>query len=265
MNFEDFISSTDDPRPRKLVIYGTEAIGKTGFAMRCPFGPTIILPTEDGYQDIRPVAKRLTFNGKRLIESESELLQAISILYTEEHGFGCVVLDSATATEMMLESGVARDAGKDTIGEVGGGFAKGEKKASSKFLQILSGFDALVSKGMFVIVIAHAEVVRFNNPSGDSYDRYSPRLYKETAPVLKEWCDELFFCRQTILTRTVEDGFGKKSAKAVGTSERVICTTAGASHDAKNRLGLPEEIPFPKDSSIPWGIYSAAISSPVSL
>ena len=261
MNFEDFISSTDDPRPRKLVIYGTEAIGKTGFAMRCPIGPTIILPTEDGYQDVRPVAKRLTFGGKRLIESESELLQAISILHAEEHGFGCVVLDSATATELMLESNVAKDAGKDSIGEVGGGFAKGEKKASSKFIQILSGLDALVAKGMFVIVIAHAEVVRFNNPSGDSYDRYSPRLYKETAPVLKEWCDELFFCRQQVFTRTVEEGFGKKTTKAVGTSERVICTTAGASHDAKNRLGLPDEIPFPKDSSIPWGIYSAAISN----
>ena len=81
MNFEDFISDSDaNQRPRKIVIYGTHGIGKSSLAAAFPVGPVIFLPTEDGYQDLRPKVKVLTFGGKRTIESESELLEAISIL-----------------------------------------------------------------------------------------------------------------------------------------------------------------------------------------
>ncbi len=257
MNFEDFVSSTDDPRPRKLVIYGTEGIGKTRFAANCPFGPVVFLPTEDGYQDLRPAVKKITFPGKRLLESEGELHEAIAMLLSADHGFGCVVLDSAEATLKLIQQAVALKAEKD-FADIG--FGKGHVAAGQKFYQLLQGFDAIVAKGIFVIVIAHAEVERFNNPTGDPYDRFTPRLDKHTSPVLREWADEVFFCNYKVYTKTTEGGFGKKETKAVGAGERVLYTTEAPTHDAKNRLNMPAEIPFVFDSSIPWGVYQNAVT-----
>jgi hypothetical protein len=258
MNFEEFISSTDDPRPRKLVIYGTEGIGKTRFAANCPFGPVVFLPTEDGYQDIRPAVSKLTLPGKRLLESDTDLNQAIGLLLSSEHKFGCVVLDSAEAAEKLIQQSVARSANKETLSDIG--FGKGHEKSATKFHELLQGFDALIARGLFVIVIAHAEVERFNNPTGDPYDRFTPRLDKRTSPMLREWADEVFFCNYKVYTTTIDEGFGRKTSKASGVGERVIYTTERPTHDAKNRLNLPEEIAFPMDSSIPWGIYSSAIT-----
>ena len=170
------------------------------------------------------------------------------------------VLDAAQ-TESMIQKTVAASANKETIADIG--FGKGHALAADKFCQLLKGFDALVAKGMFVIIIAHSTIEKAQNPGGDSYDYYTPRLDKRTSPILREWADEIFYLAPKVYTTTVDEGFGKKSAKAHGVGERVIYTTERPTYSAKNRLNLPDEIPFPKDASVPWGIYSAAITGGV--
>jgi hypothetical protein len=252
VNFEDFISdSSEHQRPRKIVLYGTHGIGKSSMAAACPFGPVVFLPTEDGYQDLRPQVKVLTFNKKRVLESESELLQAISILYSSEHPFKTVVLDSAEAAEALIQKQVAMAANKDSIADIG--FGKGQAASAVKFQQMLTGFDALNANGMTIIIIAHADVEKFNDPAGDQYDRYTLRLHKAVSPMLQEWADEVLFANYKVYTKTVDEGFGKKTVKALGAGERVVYTTERPTHDAKNRLGLPDEI------AMDWSAINAAI------
>lgn len=257
MNFEDFISSTADPRPRKIVIYGTAGIGKTSLAAKVPWQPAIFLPTEDGYQDIKPAVSKLTQPGKRLLESVGDIYQGVDLLLKSEHKFGCVILDSAEATEKIIEASVAAEAGKQSIAEIG--FGKGHDKAATIFNSILAGFNALVEKGMFVVVLAHSEVERFNNPTGDSYDRFNLRLSKRTAPLLSDWADEIFFANYKVYTTEKEGAFGQKTVKAIGAGERVLYTTERPSHHAKNRLCLPDEMPMPVDASAFWNSYTSAM------
>ena len=113
-----------------------------------PYGPVVFLPTEDGYQDLRPKVKVLTFNKKRTIDSESELLQAITLLYESNHPYKAVVLDSAEAAEALIQKQVAESAGKDSIADIG--FGKGHAAAASKFGTMLSGLDAINEKGTTV-------------------------------------------------------------------------------------------------------------------
>lgn len=252
MNFEDFISDSDaNPRPRKLVIYGTHGIGKSSFAAACPFGPVVFLPTEDGYQDLNPKVKVLTFHKKKVLDSEAELHEAISLLVSNEHPFKTVVLDSAEVAETLIQNQVAKSANKDSISEIG--FGKGHVAAASKFDLLLSGLDALNARGMFVIVIGHADIERFNDPAGDPYDRYTMRLDKRINPRLQEWADEVFFANYKVFTKTVDEGFGKKTVKAVGSGDRVLYTTERPTHDAKNRLGLPDEMP------LNWEVYQSKL------
>lgn len=257
MNFEDFISSTNDPRPRKIVVYGTEGIGKTTLAAANPFGATIFLPCEDGYQDIRPAVHKMTAKGSRIIKSDGELFNYIDMLIRSDHGFGTVVLDSAESAELLIQQSVAEHAGKDSISEIG--FGKGHDKAAGRFYQMLQGFDALLEKGLSVIIIAHAEVERFNNPNGEPYDRYTPRLDKRTSPLLREWADEVFFVNYRVYTSVSDEGFGKKSVKASGAGERIVYTTERPTHDAKNRLNLPDEIQLGRDPNTFWNVYQTHV------
>lgn len=255
-SLEDLLSGSDEnPRPRKVVLYGTHGIGKSTFAASCPFGPVVFLPTEDGYQDLRPKVKVLTFNKKKVLETEGEVHEAIAMLLQSDHNFGCVVLDSAEATEALIQKQVASAASKDSIADIG--FGKGHVAAASKFDTLLQGLDALNSRGMFVIVIAHADIERFNDPAGDPYDRYTLRLDKRTSPRLQEWADEVLFANYKVYTKQVDEGFGKKTVKAVGNGERVLYTTERPTHDAKNRLGLPDEM------KLDWDVYQQAVAGEV--
>jgi hypothetical protein len=259
LSFEDFISDSDEnPRPRKVVLYGTHGIGKSSWAAACPFGPVVFLPTEDGYHDLRPKVKVLTFHGKKTLESEGELLEAIAMLAANEHPFGCVVVDSAEAALKNINASVVKAAESPKVKSVADiGFGKGQAAAAAKFEYLLTGLDSLNARGMFVIVLAHADIERFNDPTSDPYDRYTLRLDKRISPMLQEWADEVLFANYRVYTKKTDEGFGKVGAKAIGNGERVLYTTERPTHDAKNRLGLPDEM------GLDWATYQQAVSGEV--
>jgi len=77
----------------------------------------------------------------------------------------------------------------------------------------------------------------------DGYDRYELKLTKQVAPLLKEWADLILFCNYKI---NLVEGSDKK-VKAQGGKERVMYSERRAAWDAKNRFGLPEEMPMKAD------------------
>ncbi|QOJ16318.1 MAG: AAA family ATPase [Phycisphaeraceae bacterium] len=76
------------------------------------------------------------------------------------------------------------------------------------------------------------------------YDRYSPRLHKLASALVQEWADEVLFATYKVHTVKVDEGFNKAKHNGVSTGERIIRTVERPAHVAKNRLGLPEEIPL---------------------
>ena len=94
--------------------------------------------------------------------------------------------------------------------------------------------------GMNVVLTAHAVQKKFELPDQvGSFDRYVLKLEKRDAALIKEWCDALLFANYK--TTVVASGSGSK--KATG-GQRVMYTTHMPAWDAKNRLGLPDELPF---------------------
>ena len=78
-----------------------------------------------------------------------------------------------------------------------------------------------------------------------SYDRWEMKLGSKTtnkiSPLIKEWADIVLFCNyKTMVVQTDKDG---KKHKAQG-NRRVMYTQHHPCWDAKNRYGLPEEIPM---------------------
>jgi hypothetical protein len=222
------------PKPRRVMLYGTHGIGKSTFGAMAE--SPIFIPTEDGLGDIEcesfPLARSL-----------GDVMAALESLYSGDHNYKSVVIDSLDWLERLIWQEVCEDEQAPSIEKIG--YAKGYAFAIEKWRTVLGALDALRSdRGMTVIVIAHAKIEKFENPETVPYDRYSPRLHKLASALVQEWADEVLFATYKVLTVKVDEGFNKAKHNGVGTGERIIRTVERPAHVAKNRLNLPEELPL---------------------
>lgn len=241
MSLLQSIESGRSNRPRRVMVYGVHGIGKSTFGAMAP--KPVFIQTEDGLANIETARFPLA-------ESFDDILAAIMALYSDQHEFQTVVVDSADWLEQLIWKEVIRrrpttDRGRDITSIEDYGFAKGYTYALDVWREVLDGLNALRNeRGMMVILIAHAKIERFENPETDAYDRYSPRLNKHASALIQEWCDEVLFATYKVHTKQTEEGFDKTRTRGIGTGDRIIRTTERPAHMAKNRLSLPEEMPL---------------------
>jgi len=222
------------PKPRRVLLYGTQGIGKSTFGAMAE--SPIFVPTEDGLGDI-------DCESFPLAQSLGQVMASLEALYTSEHPYKTVVIDSLDWLERLIWAEVCSDRSVESIEDVG--YAKGYTYAIDKWRQVLGALDALRSdRGMGVILIAHATIEKFDNPETEPYDRYSPRLPTLARALVQEWCDEVLFATYRVHTRKVDEGFNKAKHQGIGTGERIIRTVERPAHVAKNRIGLPAEFPL---------------------
>lgn len=220
--------------PRRVLLYGTEGIGKSTWAASAP--KCIFVPTEDGLGDID--CQRFP-----LCSTFQEVIGCLSELYSGKHPYRSVAIDSLDWLEKIIWAKVADEAGKSNIEEIG--YARGYKLALTQWREVLEGLNALRSdRNMTVILIAHAVIERFSNPEGEDFDRFQPNLNKHARGIIQEWSDEILFASYKILVKKEDKGFNVKRGKAIGAGSRVIRTTESPAFVAKNRIGLPEELPL---------------------
>ena len=232
--------------PRRVMLFGTHGIGKTWTAAQAP--GVIFIPTEDGMGQLE--CPRFP-----LATDYAQVIQGISELYSEEHDYQTVVIDSCDWLERLIWAEVCRKRGVESMEDVG--YGRAYVFALTQWREVLEGLGALRSdRGMMVILIAHCQIEKFQSPMADTYDRYSPRLHKHASAMIQEWCDEVLFATYKVHTKQVDEGFDRTRTRAIGELERVIYTTEGPAHAAKNRLGLPEELP------LDWNAYSQYLPSP---
>ena len=221
-------------RPRRMLLYGTAGIGKSSFGAMAE--RPIFLATEDGLDSIE-------CDRFPMVRTLDQFKEAVTALLQEEHSYQTAVVDSADWLERITWDDVCREHGVKAIESIP--YAKGYTFALSKWEGILRGLDALRDRrGMAVILIAHAKMERFENPETEPYDRYAPRLHKHASALIQEWADAVLFAAFKVHTRKVGEKFGQDLHKGIGTGERVIRTTERPGHLAKNRLGLPDEMPL---------------------
>lgn len=234
MSFLSKVTRGKQKRPRRTVLYGTHGIGKSTWASQWP--EPIFVQTEDGCADLDvasfPLCENLTDCWGAIVELGGET----------EHGFQTVVLDSADWMEKLIWAEVCKKAKLSAITDFD--YGKGYGEAATIFGKILRALNCCRDRGMHVVILAHCEIKKFTPPGLESYDRYTPKLHKDAAAMLQEWGDEVLFADYRRAVRKEDMGFKKTRGIAVGGDERVLYTKEGAGHLAKNRLGLPAEMPF---------------------
>ena len=220
--------------PRRTMLYGVHGVGKSTWASQSD--SPVFIQCEDGLGEVE--CDKFPLAG-----DYSQVIQALSELYSEEHSYRTVVVDSLDWLERLIWAEVCRKRSVESIEDIG--YAKGYIFALTQWREVLDGLTALRNeRGMAVVLLAHCQIEKFENPETDSYDRYAPRLHKHASAMVQEWCDEVLFATYKVHTKQVDEGFGRTKAKGIGTGERIVRTSERPAHVAKNRLDLPDELPL---------------------
>ena len=228
------LRKTGVARPPRIVVYGTHGIGKSTFAANAP--APVFIQTEEGLDAIN-------VDAFPVCTSYEEIVEAVGALANEDHDFATVVVDSADWAEQLIHKRVAQDNNVATIDAIG--YGRGYKAAADYWRQLLDGLDHLRNeKNMQVILLAHTQVKRFDDPLADPYDRYQLDLHHGSASLVSEWCDILMFANQQYSTVKADVGFNQKVTRAVGTGNRVLYTQERPGWQAKSRWALPDTLPL---------------------
>lgn len=214
-------------RPQKVVIYGPEGIGKTTLASQTP--DPLFIDTEGGsaHLDVRRIEG---------LKDWEELLSTVKEVAVTKDICKTLVLDTADWAEQLAIAHILDKYKQPSIEAFG--YGKGYIYIGEEFTRLLDALDMVIAGGMNVVVTAHAKMRKFEQPDEmGAYDRWEMKLTRQSAPLLKEWCDLLLFCNYETFVVSTEN----KTAKAQG-GKRVMYTSHHPCWDAKNRHGLPDKL-----------------------
>ncbi|MBI3865539.1 MAG: ATP-binding protein [Planctomycetia bacterium] len=240
------------PMPPRIMVYGTEGIGKSTLASRAP--NPIFLQTEDGLHEI-------DCHKFPLPQSIDEVFAALTDLAGEPHEYQTIVVDTLDWLERLIWDDLCKQFGVTSIEKVDGGYGKGYIHALTYWRKLIYRLSLLhVERRMAVILTAHAKVEKFDDPESSPYDRYSPRLHKHACALITEWCDAVLFATRKMRTQTEEAGFSRKRTTAIAIGkdggERLLRTVGSPACIAKNRYDLDAELP------LDWSTLLTGITTP---
>ncbi|GHT31207.1 hypothetical protein FACS1894214_2290 [Planctomycetales bacterium] len=212
--------------PPRLLIYGTEGIGKSAFGTSAP--KPVFISTEDGIDHIDcakfPLCRTFT-----------EVMSNLEALLNEAHDYQTVVIDSVDWLERLIWDDACQQYRVENIEKIDGGYGKRYTIVLTYWRKFIDALRQLRDqKKMIVVLLAHAQVKRHTDPESTTFDTFLPKLHKNAAAMLCEWCD-------AILMATREYG-AAKGAKSGG--ERILHCERSVACSAKNRFGLPEMLPL---------------------
>lgn len=215
----------------KVVVYGPEGIGKSTLAAQFP--RPVFIDTEGS-------TRHMDVSRTESPSSWAMLMEQVAYIRSDPMLCSTLVLDTADWAEQLCISGIC--ASKKISGIEDLGYGKGYVYLAEEFGRLLNLLEEVVSTGVHVVLTAHAAMRKFEQPDEmGAYDRWELKLQKKTSALVKEWSDLLLFANYKTMS-VAADEKGKKF-KAQG-GRRVMYTSHHPCWDAKNRLGLPEELPL---------------------
>jgi hypothetical protein len=229
-------------RPIRVVLFGTEGVGKSTFAAAAP--SPVFLGAEDGTAHLDVVRFPMPTTW-------AEVLDAIRVLETEAHDFKTLVIDTLDWAEPMLWSHICKRDGMANVEAYG--YGKGHVAALDEWRVFLAALERMRDRrGMNVLLLAHSWIKPFKNPEGDDFDRYEMSLHAKSGGLIKQWADAVLFAN---FEQFAAKDAKTKRTKGVSTGARLIYTTRTAAYDAKNRADLPESMP------LAWEDFAAALEA----
>lgn len=271
-DFQVRTKATATPTGNKIIMHAGPGVGKTSFWAHAP--APLFIPAQGEESGIAKLAEaglipestqwipevRLSSSADSQNDGWLKLLDILVALAREEHEYKTVVLDCFDE-EGFLSMAYRYHGDQHYGGKMGldgfENFGKGYQSVISEVKRVTHGaLNAITRKGIDVVLIMHTGVTNFKNPDGSDYHRFSPQAnQKHVWPLLSGWADMVLFSNfDTFILE--KDG---ERAKAKGGKARVLHTQHAATHEAKNRHGLPATIKLPENPADSYAAFAALL------
>ncbi|MEK4700390.1 ATP-binding protein [Solibacillus sp. FSL R7-0668] len=219
---------------QKVVLYGPEGIGKSSLAAQFPEPGFIDTEGSTGNMDVARFDKPTSW---------SFMLQQLDYV-KQNRPFKTLVIDTVDWAERMAIEHICNINQKTSIEDFG--YGSGYIKLEEEMGRFLNLLQDIVDQGINIVLTAHAQIRKFEQPDEmGAYDRYELKLGKKTSArtssLVKEWADMVLFINYKTYSVATDDK-GRKHKAQGGT--RTMYTTHHPAWDAKNRHGLPDELPL---------------------
>jgi hypothetical protein len=173
-------------RPQRVVIYGTEGIGKTTLAAAFPDPIFIDVDRGSDHLDV----------SRTEPDTWAGITATITDIISTPGQYKTIVLDAADAAERMAIAHVCDKHKKADIEAFG--YGKGYTLLADVWNDLLKLLNTAIDAGYNVVIIAHAHIRKFEKPDeSQGFDRYTLKLTDAGKTSLsaqtKEWCDALLF------------------------------------------------------------------------
>lgn len=218
---------------KKVLIYGQEGVGKTSLASHFPNAVFIDTEGSTSFMQVQRLPKPDSW----------QMLQDECLFVLESSKFQTLVIDTFDWAERLA---IADLCNKHQVNGIEGfGYGKGWEYEAEEIGRFLDMTERLVQAGIHVVLCCHAITRKISLPEEEDFDHWELKLGNKTtnkiAPLLKEWSDmTLFLSFKTHVIATDDKG---KKHKATSCT-RVMYATKTAWWDAKNRFGLPDQMPL---------------------
>lgn len=219
---------------QKVVLYGPEGIGKSSLAAKFPEPGFIDTEGSTGNMDVARFDKPTSWTF---------MLQQLE--YVKQNlPFKTLVIDTVDWAERMAIEHICNINQKASIEDFG--YGSGYIKLEEEMGRFLNLLQDIVDQGINIVLTAHAQIRKFEQPDEmGAYDRYELKLGKKTSArtssLVKEWADMVLFINYKTYSVATDDK-GRKHKAQGGT--RTMFATHHPAWDAKNRHGLPDELPL---------------------
>ena len=231
MNME--IIKGKSKKPPRVVLYGTEGIGKSTFAAQAK--SPIMIQTEDGADEIEvhkfPIAK-----------SHEAVMECIQFLATNDHEYKTCIVDTWDTMEQQNTQNICKQYKVNNLNQAAGGYGAGKGVLLGMMKEVIDGLQYLrEEKGMTIIVLAHSKVLNVSDPQYGGYDQFTLSCIPDVTSQLVSWADIVGFANNRM---RIDEDTGLARAIGAEGGERVIYTVRTPAYVAKNRYGMKSEIPL---------------------
>jgi hypothetical protein len=241
--------------PSRVIVHGVEGVGKSSFACQAPKPIFLMTRGETGLLSLIDNGQVPETDHFDEAKTWNDLKLQVNYLIVNETEHKTLVLDTLNGAERLCFEHV-------TSTKFGGrwenfsAYGRGPESALEEWIAFLTTLDRLRERRrMAVIALAHTKIKTFKNPEGDDFDRYATDMHEKTWGAAAKWADAILFGNYETFSKKDK---GELRAKGVSSGTRLFYTQRTAAYDAKNRLGLPPEIPMGASAKEAWANFFEA-------
>ena len=214
-----------------MLLYGVQGMGKSTFASEMP--APVFIQTTDGLEG-------LGVQAFPLAQTAEDVRNALHSVLNDKHDFKTLVIDTIGWLEKLIHAEVCGQLGLEYMTQAS---VKSYPLAKTKLFEMKQLWDRInTERKMFILLVGHATIQKFEDPTTASYDRYQVDMNDKCAEMLLQDVDIVAFMNQKVAIKTEELGFGKEAVKGQASARYVFFHPRPAFFAKEHNYGLPPEI-----------------------